>query len=310
MMPLHSAGGRRARRRRRHVRRRWAAVVTRPRSTSTTSRRRSASPPTAGSGSRCCSPAAVERIERIAASGRWMPGVPRPADRAREQPPRPDLQHAGAGHAVPARSSSCAGCSTRAGSTWCVDRCQQSADILYGWAEERPCATPFVVDAAQAVDGRRHDRPRRRRRAARSPPCCGTTAIVDTDSYRKLGRNQMRIGMFPAVDPDDVDALTRCIDHVVAELLRERRAHLAGDAGARSARPGDGVHRVVRHRRGARPPPFVTWAGTRASSWPPSTPMDSSTSPPAGPTVALEDGVRVVSWPRNEFRRGPSSAPS
>ena len=42
--------------------------------------------------------------------------------------------------------------------------------------------------------------------------------IVDTESYRKLGRNQIRIGMFPAVEPDDVAALTRCIDHVVAEL--------------------------------------------------------------------------------------------
>jgi phosphoserine aminotransferase len=42
--------------------------------------------------------------------------------------------------------------------------------------------------------------------------------IVDTDSYRKLGRNQLRIGMFPAIDPSDVEALTRCIDHVVATL--------------------------------------------------------------------------------------------
>jgi len=42
--------------------------------------------------------------------------------------------------------------------------------------------------------------------------------IVDTDSYRKLGRNQLRVGMFPAVEPDDVAALTACIDHVVAQL--------------------------------------------------------------------------------------------
>jgi len=43
--------------------------------------------------------------------------------------------------------------------------------------------------------------------------------VVDTDSYRKLGRNQLRVGMFPAVDPDDVMALTRCID-VVVDALR------------------------------------------------------------------------------------------
>jgi phosphoserine aminotransferase len=43
---------------------------------------------------------------------------------------------------------------------------------------------------------------------------------VDTEPYRKLGRNQLRIGMFPAVEPDDVRALTRCIDHVVEQLAR------------------------------------------------------------------------------------------
>ena len=45
-----------------------------------------------------------------------------------------------------------------------------------------------------------------------------TNGIVDTDSYRKLGRNQLRIGMFPSIDPDDVEALTRCVDHVVERL--------------------------------------------------------------------------------------------
>ena len=72
----------------------------------------------------------------------------------------------------------------------------------------------------QALGGRRHDRPRRRRCGADVTTCAALRAngIVDTDSYRKLGRNQLRIGMFPAIEPDDVAALTACIDHVVDAL--------------------------------------------------------------------------------------------
>ena len=76
----------------------------------------------------------------------------------------------------------------------------------------------------QALGRRRHDRPRRRRSTpTKVSAALRANGIVDTDSYRKLGRNQLRIGMFPAIDPADVEALTACIDHLVehhAESLR------------------------------------------------------------------------------------------
>ncbi|MFM8382207.1 MAG: phosphoserine transaminase, partial [Actinomycetota bacterium] len=104
----------------------------------------------------------------------------------------------------------------------CNARCRQSASVIYSWAESRPWATPFVADPAQrsevvatidiaaAVDGG----------VDANDICAALRAngIVDTDSYRKLGRNQLRIGMFPAVEPDDVRALTACIDAVVERL--------------------------------------------------------------------------------------------
>jgi phosphoserine aminotransferase len=97
-------------------------------------------------------------------------------------------------------------------------RCDRSAAILYGWAERTEYTSPFVVDTearshvvgtidfAESVD------------AAAVAATLRQNGIVDTEPYRKLGRNQLRIGMFPAVDPEDVEALTACIDHVVSQL--------------------------------------------------------------------------------------------
>lgn len=104
------------------------------------------------------------------------------------------------------------------GADFAAGRSRRSAAILYGWAEASGFATPYVADPG-----------------ARSPvvgtidfdagvPAATVAAvlrangIVDTEPYRKLGRNQLRIGMFPAVDPADVEALTACIDHVVGRL--------------------------------------------------------------------------------------------
>ena len=89
---------------------------------------------------------------------------------------------------------------------------------LYGWADRSEFATPFVADPAQRsavvgtidfADGID---------AAAVAKVLRANGIVDTEPYRKLGRNQLRVAMFPAVDPDDVEALTACIDHVVAAL--------------------------------------------------------------------------------------------
>jgi len=106
----------------------------------------------------------------------------------------------------------------RGGMAWTTDRTAQSSGILYTWAEKSPLAAPFVGDPAQrsqvvgTVDvtgGLSADDIAAALRA---------NGIVDTESYRKLGRNQLRIGMFPAVDPADVEALTACIDYVAERI--------------------------------------------------------------------------------------------
>lgn len=97
-------------------------------------------------------------------------------------------------------------------------RCDRSAEILYGWAESSDFASPFVakpdershvvatVDFAPSVD------------AATVAKVLRANGIVDTEPYRRLGRNQLRVAMFPAIEPSDVEALTACIDFVVGSL--------------------------------------------------------------------------------------------
>ena len=104
------------------------------------------------------------------------------------------------------------------GLSWCVDRCRTSSSYLYDWATASSYATPFVADASQrsAVVGTID-----LDESIRADDVCAAlraNGIVDTDSYRKLGRNQLRVGMFPAVEPDDVALLTGCIDYVVEAL--------------------------------------------------------------------------------------------
>ena len=106
------------------------------------------------------------------------------------------------------------------GLDWCVSRTRESSEHLYGWAEASDVARPFVSDPAnrslvvgtvdfdESVD------------AAAVAKALRANGVVDTEPYRKLGRNQLRIGMFPAVEPDDVRALTGCIDFVVEQLAR------------------------------------------------------------------------------------------
>jgi phosphoserine aminotransferase len=96
-----------------------------------------------------------------------------------------------------------------------VERTTASSDVLYGWAEKTSYTTPYVADPAhrslvigtvdfdESID------------AAAIAKVLRAHGVVDTEPYRKLGRNQLRIAMYPAVDPADVEALTRCIDYVV-----------------------------------------------------------------------------------------------
>src|SRR3984957_247203 len=104
------------------------------------------------------------------------------------------------------------------GLSWTTARTAQSAAILYTWAEKAAYADPFVADPAQ-----------RSQVVGTTDVAGGVSAdgiaavlrangIVDTESYRKLGRNQLRIGMFPGIDPADIEALTVCIDYVAERI--------------------------------------------------------------------------------------------
>ena len=112
---------------------------------------------------------------------------------------------------------------TAGGLDWCVARTGSSSGHLYGWADAAGFATPFVADPAkrsrvvgtidfdESID------------AAALAATLRANGIVDTEPYRKLGRNQLRIGMFPAVDPADVEALTACIDWTVENATEVRQ---------------------------------------------------------------------------------------
>ncbi|MFL6139791.1 MAG: phosphoserine transaminase [Frankiaceae bacterium] len=104
------------------------------------------------------------------------------------------------------------------GLAWAAGRAAESASRLYDWAERSPIAQPFVTDprARSAVIGTIDFVPEVD--AAAVAKALRAAGIVDVEPYRKLGRNQLRVGMYPAVDPDDVSALLACIDHVVERL--------------------------------------------------------------------------------------------
>ncbi len=107
---------------------------------------------------------------------------------------------------------------TQGGLPWCVERTADSSHRLYTWAEKSDYASPFVADPAlrsQVVGTIDLDASVDAAVVAKTLRAAG---ILDTEPYRKLGRNQLRIAMFPAVEPSDVEALTACIDHVVGQL--------------------------------------------------------------------------------------------
>lgn len=163
-----------------------------------------------------CSPAALERIRAVSASKRWIPA-------SLDLKIALDNSLANQTYNTPALATlvmlddQIRWMLDKGGLAWCAERTATSARHVYSWAEQCSWATPFVADAAKRsnvvatidLDGVE---------ATDVNAALRANGIVDTDSYRKLGRNQLRIGMFPAVEPDDVAALTRCIDHVVGEL--------------------------------------------------------------------------------------------
>ena len=166
------------------------------------------------------SPAALERVARdrrpAAGTSRRSSSLPTAIDNSRQAP---DVQHPGGGDAVAAGRP--AGLDARPAAAWTGPsaRTADSSSRLYTWAEKSPYATPFVDRPGAALAGGRHDRLRPTSvDAAAVAKALRANGIVDTEPYRKLGRNQLRIGMFPAVDPADVEALTACIDYVVERL--------------------------------------------------------------------------------------------
>jgi phosphoserine aminotransferase len=162
------------------------------------------------------SPAAVERVAAIAATKRWTPAS-LDLSIALENSRLDQTYNTPALATLFLLDQQLQWMLAMGGLAWATSRVEASSSVLYKWAEASSYATPFVTDPAQrspvvgTID----------LEGVRAEDVCQVlraNGIVDTESYRKLGRNQLRIGMFPAVEPDDVAQLTRCIDFVVAHL--------------------------------------------------------------------------------------------
>jgi phosphoserine aminotransferase len=162
-------------------------------------------------------PAALDRVARISASGRYVPdflSLPLAIDNSAKNQTLNTPSVATLFLLADQIDWMLAG----GGLPWTTARSAASAAHLYGWAEKTPYTTPFVADPAQrsAVVGTIDFVPEVD--AAAVAATLRANGIVDTEPYRKLGRNQLRIAMFPAIDPADVEALTTCIDYVVERL--------------------------------------------------------------------------------------------
>jgi phosphoserine aminotransferase len=162
------------------------------------------------------SPAAIERAARIAATGRWTPAF-LDLVTAVENSRQDQTLNTPALATVFLLADQADWLLERGGLAWAVDRTAESSSILYTWAEKSPFATPFVTDPAArsqvvaTIDFVDVD-------AAAVAAALRRNGVVDTEPYRKLGRNQLRIATYAAIDPADVEALTACIDYVVDRL--------------------------------------------------------------------------------------------
>lgn len=163
------------------------------------------------------SPAAIERIDRIESSDRWIPpflSLRTAIDNSRKD----QTLNTPAIATLILLAEQVEWLLDRGGLAWAAQRSAESAGVLYDWATSRPWAQPFVaepehrsplvgtVDFVAEID------------ATIVTQVLREHGIVDVEPYRKLGRNQVRVGMFPAVEPADVQALVACIDEVVAQL--------------------------------------------------------------------------------------------
>ncbi|HTT59094.1 MAG TPA: phosphoserine transaminase, partial [Acidimicrobiales bacterium] len=164
-----------------------------------------------------CSPAAIERIETLAASGRWTPAffdlkIALDNSRLNQTYNTPALA------TLHLLASQIAWFNENGGLEFSTGRSRKSAEILYSWAEASDFATPFVarpedrstvvgtIDFRDDID------------ATQIASILRANGVVDTDPYRKLGRNQLRVAMFPSIDSEDVASLCACINWIVGNL--------------------------------------------------------------------------------------------
>jgi phosphoserine aminotransferase len=104
------------------------------------------------------------------------------------------------------------------GLEWAASRCDRSAETVYGWAERSPFAQPFVAKEAERSHVTATIDFDTSLDALEIAKVLRANGILDIEPYRKLGRNQLRVALFPAIDPEDVKALTACVDWVVENL--------------------------------------------------------------------------------------------
>ena len=165
------------------------------------------------------SPAAIARVAKIKESGRWVPAF-FDLTIAVENSRLDQTYNTPAVATLMLLADQIEWMNTNGGMSFAAGRSAKSAEIMYGWAEKTSYTTPFVADPAMrskvvatinfddAID------------ALEIAKVLRANGIVDTEPYRKLGKNQLRIGMFPSVDPDDISALTKCIEFVVENLKK------------------------------------------------------------------------------------------
>ncbi|HWG73225.1 MAG TPA: phosphoserine transaminase [Acidimicrobiales bacterium] len=163
------------------------------------------------------SPAAVERAESLWSGGRWVPAS-LDLSVALANSRRDQTNNTPAIATLVLLVDQLDWMLGKGGLPFATARSQRSARILYQWAESRSYTRPFVEKPDQRSDVVGTVEVDESVPVATVSAVLRANGIVDTDAYRGVGRNQLRVGMFPAVDPDDVEALTGCIDHVVAAL--------------------------------------------------------------------------------------------
>jgi phosphoserine aminotransferase len=169
------------------------------------------------------SPAAVARVEELDGAGnRWQPGF-LSLRTALENSRKDQTYNTPALATLLLLADQVEWMLAGGGLAWCVERTSASSGHLYRWAEATDFAAPFVADPAKrslVVGTIDFDDSVN---AAALAATLRANGIVDVEPYRKLGRNQLRIGMFPAVEPGDVEALTACVDWVVENVGEVRR---------------------------------------------------------------------------------------